>query len=253
MMAQPSPEDLEKACQQLQHLLGTRHGWQAAYLSEQVLFLPELASSFKSTRPAIRTSELSRKLHQVTKNPIPMIRALIGPGVTRKEAWRCIETNAIAVILLYYHARITWGSRAERRLGRNGTALDHLRKRADPAGALKAAAQIALQNFDPGRPRGRGGIRRRRDTALDLAAEHVLDVYTTITREAPSVSVLTRSKNPSVQIKGKAVQFLEICLKIMGLQTSRATLRRCIESYRRKMQPKRPKAKEIAAPQTMRQ
>ncbi len=222
---------------QLQRVLGPLARWQAAYLHQMVLLLPDHAASFKSARPAARPSELIRALERTYKNPGPMTEGLVGADVTRDEAWHVVDTDATAVILLYHYARMIWGDQAERHLGKEGDALDHLRACPDPANAMKASATRALKVLEPKRLRGRGGHRNTRDTALKLANEHILDVYVTITRQLPSLSVLSKSKNPAVQIKGAAVDFLEICLEIMGLRTSRPTLRRCIEDYRRRMQP----------------
>ncbi len=202
-----------------------------------VLLLPDHALSFKSARPAARPSELIRALERAHRNPVPMTKALVSAEVTRDEAWHVVDTNATAVILLYHYARMIWGDQAERHLGKEGDALDHLRACPDPADAIKASAERALNVLEPNRSRGRGGRRNTRDTALKLASEHILDVYVTITRKLPSVSVLSKSKNPAVQIKGPAVEFLESCLEVMGLRTSRPTLRRCIGDYRGKMQP----------------
>ena len=240
---------LEEIVARLRRVLGSLAPWQTTYLSQIVQLLPDQAASFKSTRPAARPSELIRALERTYKNPGPMTEGLVGADVTRDEAWHVVDTDATAVILLYHYARMIWGDQAERHLGKEGDALDHLRACPDPADALKASAKRALKVLEPKRLRGRGGHRNTRDTALKLANEHILDVYVTITRQLPSLSVLSKSKNPAVQINGAAVEFLKIWLEFMGLRTSRATLRRCIEDYRRRMQPPSdPRRKKLPLP-----
>lgn len=245
-------EDLarpEEIVARLRHVLGPLARWQAAYLHQMVLLLPDHAASFKSARPAARPSELIRALERTHKNPGPMVEALAGAEATRDESWHVVDTDATAVVLLYHYARMIWGDQAEHHLGKEGDALDHLRACPDPADAIKTSATRALNVLEPKRSRGRGGHRNTRDTALTLASEHILDVYVTITRRPPPLSVLSKNKNPAVQIKGAAVDFLDICLEIMGLRTSRPTLRRCIEDYRRRMQlPSDPRRKILPLP-----
>ena len=174
---------LDEIVARLGRVLGPLARWQAAYLHQMVLLLPDHAASFKSARPAARPSELIRELVRAYKNPVSMTEALAGADVTRDEAWLVVDTDATAVILLYHYARMIWGDQAERHLGKEGDALDHLRACPDPANAIKASAKRALKVLDPQRPRGRGGRRNTRDTALKLANEHILDVYVTITRQ----------------------------------------------------------------------
>lgn len=226
---------LDKAVARLQQFVGPLDGWRLVYLRELVRDMPEQAQSFKNARTPARPSELARKFQRFRRDPERLVRDLAGPGVTRSEAWQKIQANAVYTRFLYLYSQIVWGDQGDRHLGEEGDALDHLRSSPEPIENVVAAMDLALQQLERQRPRGRGGTRRSRDSALQLACEHILDIYATITGKAPSFSVLTRDKNPEVQIKGPAVEFLEIGLSIMGLSASRPTLRRCIEAHRAAM------------------
>ncbi len=229
---------LDKAVARLQQLVGPLDGWRLVYLRELVQEMPEQAQSFKNARTPARPSELARKFQRFRRDPERLVRDLAGPGVTRSDAWQKIQANAVYARFLYFYARIVWSDQGDRHLGEEGDALDHLRSSSEPIENVVAATDLALRQLERQRPRGRGGTRRSRDSALQLACEHILNIYVTITDKAPSFSVLTREKNPEVQIMGPAVEFLRICLSIMGLPATRPTMRRCIEAHRAAMRKK---------------
>ena len=202
-----------------------------SYLQWQVEQFPETGKTMRTLQRRASPSEMIRKLHAIVRNPQLFLGRIFGSGVSEKDANRFLDSDPVAPLILFQYATKKSPARPERHLGQDGDIVSLLLIEVDRDSAIQQAALDTIQILKPHVGHGRGGNRRKRDVALALAAEHVLEVYRVVAGKMPNVTVVAAVSDPEAQIQGIAVEFLDCGLEMMGLKTSRATLRRLIDDY----------------------
>ena len=202
-----------------------------AYLVEQLDDFEEIGRLTRTVRLSEPRSRLAIKAKLASKNPLPYVTRLT---CSRQDALAFLEKNPVAPLILFHYAQLKWGWNAERHLGEDGDALEALAAEPDPQQAFRVAAQAAAEQLSGQVLLGRGGPRRKPDEAIAIAAEHILDIYQTVTGKVPGVSVRPGTETPEEQIRGPAVEFLLGGLELMGFTISRGNARLLIDGYRRR-------------------
>ncbi len=202
-----------------------------SYLQGQVEQFPETGKMMRTLQRRASPSEMFRKLRAIVRNPQLFLGRIFGSGVSEKDANRFLDSDPVAPLILFQYATQKSPARPERHLGQEGDIVSLLLQEVDRDSAIRQAALDTIQILKPHAGHGRGGNRHKRDIALALAAEHVLEIYRVVARKMPTVTVVPAVKGPEVQIQGIAVEFLDCGLEMMGFKPSRATLRRLIDDY----------------------
>lgn len=212
-------------------LLGVSDPAKKAYLAEQLLDFEEIGRLTRTVRLSEPRSRLAIRATLAAKNPLFYVTRLTGP---RQDALTFLRKDPVASLLLFHWAQLQWGWNAERHLGEDGDALEALAAEPDPQQAFRYAALAATKQLSGQALEGRGGPRRKPDEAIAIAAEHILDIYQTVTGKVPGVSVRPGTETPEEQIRGPAVEFLCGGLELMGFTISRGNVRLLIDGYRRR-------------------
>lgn len=202
------------------------------YLWDQLNSLGDIGGRIKGVRLGESPSRLVRQLDNVVRTPSRMLDELIRDERSSAESF--IDHDTVAPLVLYQYASQRWGRLAEKHLHQGGDVLTALATEPEPEEAIRNAAEAARRLMQEHTEKGKGGRRHKRDEALSMAAKHVLEIYQTITGRLPGVSIQSNVESQEEQIRGKTVEFLYDCLGLMGFHTSRPTLRRLIETFRKR-------------------
>ena len=194
------------------------------YVEYQIRQMPDIGRSLKRATTVDAASEIDRRLERIAANPERVTSVLLG---SREEAQSVIQRVDAIQILLFHYAQTITPANPERHLGIHGDVLDLLAAEANPGETLGQVTREVLCLRVGMTRSGRGGGRHHRHQAISMAAEHVLEIYKSVTGNLPGVSVI-----PGGPIKGLAVDFLKHCLGLLGLSVSDGTIRRLIDSYR---------------------
>lgn len=185
--------------------------------------LREDGERLRSIRTGTAPSTSVPQLKAIESNPDVFLERILASS---RPALFSANSDPIVHQVLYQCARQVSARTPAAHLGQQGDILNILADAPDVLNLVRKAAHAACAQQEKLVDPGRGGPRRKRDTALLEAASHLLEIYEFGFGTVPQFVVC------GSEIKGQAIEFLELCLTEMGLAVSRSTLRRLIESYK---------------------